>query len=170
MSYICIYIYIYVLEINLKILVPNITAGAIIGKGGEAIKTLKMETGANLKISRPNDFYPETTERVCLIYGTIESCMKAHDYIMDKIYEHWKDVSLFNNKNAKRHKQVKMLVTNCAASAIIGLRGSYIQQIKDNSEASIQISQKVKQIKLSERCIIITGMNVFHIDLFNHYK
>ncbi|CAH8478428.1 unnamed protein product [Heterobilharzia americana] len=45
-------------ELHFKILVPNVAAGAIIGKGGEAIETIKRQTGAKLKMSRADDLYP----------------------------------------------------------------------------------------------------------------
>ena len=44
--------------IHLKVLVPSIAAGAIIGKRGETISEIQKETGANIKMSKANDFYP----------------------------------------------------------------------------------------------------------------
>jgi RNA-binding protein Nova len=38
--------------------VPSIAAGAIIGKGGETITDIQKETGATVKMSKNNDFYP----------------------------------------------------------------------------------------------------------------
>ena len=43
---------------HLKILVPSVASGAIIGKGGETIAQLQKETGARVKMSKANDFYP----------------------------------------------------------------------------------------------------------------
>ena len=43
---------------HLKILVPSVASGAIIGKGGETIAHLQKETGARVKMSKANDFYP----------------------------------------------------------------------------------------------------------------
>lgn len=43
---------------HLKILVPAVAAGAIIGKGGETIAQLQKEAGARVKMSKANDFYP----------------------------------------------------------------------------------------------------------------
>uniref|UniRef100_A0A1I8I044 KH domain-containing protein n=1 Tax=Macrostomum lignano TaxID=282301 RepID=A0A1I8I044_9PLAT len=45
-------------NVQLKVLVPSIAAGAIIGKGGEAITAVQTETGAKVKMSKSNDFYP----------------------------------------------------------------------------------------------------------------
>ena len=45
-------------NIHLKILVPSIAAGAIIGKGGETIAQVQKDAGARVKMSKANDFYP----------------------------------------------------------------------------------------------------------------
>jgi RNA-binding protein Nova len=45
---------------HFKILVPSTAAGAIIGKGGETIAQLQKDTGARIKMSKANDFYPGT--------------------------------------------------------------------------------------------------------------
>lgn len=39
-------------------LVPGVAAGAIIGKGGDTIAQLQKDTGARVKMSKANDFYP----------------------------------------------------------------------------------------------------------------
>ncbi|CAH8438111.1 unnamed protein product [Schistosoma turkestanicum] len=73
--------------INLKILVPSVAVGAIIGKGGESIAKIQKETGARIKLSKVNDLYPGTEERVCLIQGTLEGVTRMHNYIMDRVLE-----------------------------------------------------------------------------------
>ncbi|KAG5442055.1 RNA-binding protein Nova-1 [Clonorchis sinensis] len=73
--------------IHMKILVPSGAVGAIIGKGGESIAHVQWETGARIKLSKPNDFYPGTMERVCLIQGTLDGVTRMHNYIMDRMLE-----------------------------------------------------------------------------------
>lgn len=50
-----------------------------------------------------------------------------------------------------------MLVPNSTAGMIIGKGGSYIKQIKEESGAYVQISQKSRDHALAERCITIIG-------------
>ena len=50
-------------QVHLKVLIPSIAAGAIIGKGGETITQIQKETGANIKMSKANDFYPGKFQR-----------------------------------------------------------------------------------------------------------
>lgn len=55
-------------NIHLKILVPSIAAGAIIGKGGETIAQVQKEAGARVKMSKANDFYPGKPFHMWLCY------------------------------------------------------------------------------------------------------
>lgn len=151
-------------NVHLKILVPSIAAGAIIGKGGETIAQVQKEAGARVKMSKANDFYPGTTERVCLIMGAADSVRKVHNFIMEKIREKpdpnpKPEVS---KTNFERHRQVtvinvKILVPNSTAGMIIGKAGNYIKQIKEESGAYVQISQKSKETNLPERCVTVAG-------------
>ncbi|ROT73040.1 putative RNA-binding protein Nova-1 isoform X2 [Penaeus vannamei] len=154
---------------HLKILVPSVAAGAIIGKGGETIAQLQKDTNARVKMSKANDFYPGTTERVCLITGNVDAILTVLSFIMEKIKEkpdpNAKPAIDFDNKQtAEREKQisrsarspqVKILVPNSTAGMIIGKGGTYIKQIKEESGAYVQISQKAKDQSLAERCITV---------------
>ncbi|RWS31315.1 RNA-binding protein Nova-1-like protein [Leptotrombidium deliense] len=147
---------------HFKILVPAVAAGAIIGKGGETIAQLQKEAGARVKMSKANDFYPGTTERVCLISGSVEGILRIHEFIMEKIKEkpdpNAKMAIDFDHKQpAEREKQVKILVPNSTAGMIIGKGGSFIKQIKEESGAYVQISQKSRDHALAERCITVIG-------------
>ncbi|KAF2905867.1 hypothetical protein ILUMI_00308 [Ignelater luminosus] len=147
---------------HFKVLVPSVAAGAIIGKGGETIAQLQKDTGARVKMSKSHDFYPGTTERVCLITGTIDAIMAVMEFIMEKIREK-PDLSkpLVDGADSKlmqdRDKQVKILVPNSTAGMIIGKAGNYIKQIKETSGSYVQISQKAKDMTLQERCITVIG-------------
>lgn len=68
-------------------LIPSYAAGSIIGKGGQTIVQLQKETGATIKLSKSKDFYPGTTERVCLVQGTAEALNAAHSFIAEKVRE-----------------------------------------------------------------------------------
>ncbi|CAG5004629.1 unnamed protein product [Parnassius apollo] len=147
---------------HFKVLVPSMVAGAIIGKGGETIAQLQKDTGARVKMSKSHDFYPGTTERACLITGSVDGIMMVLDFIMEKIKEKPELVKPFpEGVDAKmpqdRDKQVKILVPNSTAGMIIGKGGNYIKQIKEQSGSYVQISQKAKELSLQERCITVVG-------------
>ncbi len=44
--------------VHLKVLIPSSAAGAVIGKDGEAIERIQKDSGAKVKMSKRNDFYP----------------------------------------------------------------------------------------------------------------
>ncbi|XP_076366091.1 RNA-binding protein Pasilla-like isoform X1 [Tachypleus tridentatus] len=147
---------------HFKILVPSVAAGAIIGKGGETVAQLQKKTGTRIKMSKANDFYPGTTERVCLVTGSVDGIVQVYEFIMERIREkpdpNAKMAIDFDNKQpAEREKQVKILVPNSTAGMIIGKGGSYVKQIKEESGAYVQISQKAKDHALAERCITVIG-------------
>ncbi|CDS40825.1 RNA binding protein Nova 1 [Echinococcus multilocularis] len=145
---------------HLKILVPSVAAGAIIGKNGEAITNIQNCTGAKVKMSKANDFYPGTNERVCLIIGTTAAITEVYDYISEKIYEKPETASRMvadGRVPYERHKQVKILVPNSTAGMIIGKGGSFIKEIKSKTGAFIQVSQKSREMSLAERCITVGG-------------
>lgn len=53
----------------IKLLVPISAAGALIGRGGSTISILQEESGARIKLSQSNDYYPGTQDRIVLITG-----------------------------------------------------------------------------------------------------
>lgn len=68
---------------HMKILIPCITAGAIIGKGGETIAQLQTETNTKIKMSKTNDFYPGESI-FCLQYHALNAvvCISFAFYIL----------------------------------------------------------------------------------------
>jgi len=147
---------------HLKMLIPSVAAGAIIGKGGETIAEIQKNVGARVKMSKPNDFYPGTSERVCLITGSPDAIATIVHFLNTKIKEkpdpNAKPAIDFDNKiAAEREKQMKVIVPNSTAGMIIGKGGCYIKLLKERSGAFIQLSQKSKETTLPERVITIIG-------------
>ncbi|KAM3177828.1 hypothetical protein ACTXT7_003771 [Hymenolepis weldensis] len=71
------------------------------------------------------------------------------------------------SKHLKLHEfkeWVKILVPNSTAGMIIGKNGSYIQEIKERSEAYVQISQKSREFSLPERCVIVADARSITLD------
>ena len=102
----------YEAVVHLKILIPSVAAGSIIGKGGETIAELQKTSGGRIKMSKAHDFYPGTNERVCLISGALEAVVHILEFINEKIREkpdpHARPAIDFDSKtSAEREKQVK---------------------------------------------------------------
>uniref|UniRef100_A0A3P9HGY5 K Homology domain-containing protein n=1 Tax=Oryzias latipes TaxID=8090 RepID=A0A3P9HGY5_ORYLA len=165
-------------EYFLKVLIPSYAAGSIIGKGGQTIVQLQKETGATIKLSKSKDFYPGTTERVCLIQGTVEALNGVHDFIAEKVREmpqstqKTEPVSILQPQttvNPDRVKQLifnpltpetspaKLIVPNSTAGLIIGKGGATVKAVMEQSGAWVQLSQKPEGINLQERVVTISG-------------
>jgi hypothetical protein len=74
-------------EVYFKLLIPSTSAGGVIGRGGEKIAQIQKDSNVKMKMSKTNDFYPNTCERICLIIGLKRSIIKAHDFIVERIQE-----------------------------------------------------------------------------------
>ncbi|XP_067830928.1 RNA-binding protein Nova-1-like [Heptranchias perlo] len=153
-------------EFFLKVLIPSYAAGSIIGKGGQTIVQLQKETGATIKLSKSKDFYPGTTERVCLIQGTVEALNAVHDFIAEKVREMPQNVGKAEpvnilqpqtNVNPDRVKQAKLIVPNSTAGLIIGKGGATVKAVMEQSGAWVQLSQKPEGINLQERVVTVSG-------------
>lgn len=74
-------------SVQIKILIPAAAVGALIGKGGESMRNLKNESGCRVQMSKNQEVYHNTNERICLVKGKVASCMLVVQTILDKIKE-----------------------------------------------------------------------------------
>ncbi|XP_049643231.1 RNA-binding protein Nova-2 [Suncus etruscus] len=153
-------------EYFLKVLIPSYAAGSIIGKGGQTIVQLQKETGATIKLSKSKDFYPGTTERVCLVQGTAEALNAVHSFIAEKVREipqamtKPEVVNILQPQttmNPDRAKQAKLIVPNSTAGLIIGKGGATVKAVMEQSGAWVQLSQKPEGVNLQERVVTVSG-------------
>ncbi|PWA22980.1 hypothetical protein CCH79_00002267 [Gambusia affinis] len=107
-----------------------------------------------------------TTERVCLIQGTVEALNSVHNFIAEKVREMPQSaqkpepVSILQPQttvNPDRVKQAKLIVPNSTAGLIIGKGGATVKAVMEQSGAWVQLSQKPEGINLQERVVTISG-------------
>lgn len=139
----------------LKTMVPNHIAGSIIGKKGQTIQILQEQTGAKLKLSSANEFYPGTAERVVVILGELHQILAMLDLITEKIRSELPGRS-GGASTPERCNMIKLIIPNSTAGMVIGKGGCFIRGITDDTGARLQISQKDVEIS-GERVITITG-------------
>ena len=53
-------------QVHLKILIPSVAAGAVIGKGGETISQIQKDYSVSIKMSKAQDYYPGNNISLCL--------------------------------------------------------------------------------------------------------
>ena len=139
----------------LKTMVPNHIAGSIIGKRGQTIQILQEQTGAKLKLSSANEFYPGTAERVVVILGELHQILAMLDLITEKVRSELPGRG-GGSLTSERCNMMKLIIPNSTAGMVIGKGGCFIRGITDDTGAKLQISQKDLEIS-GERVITITG-------------
>lgn len=70
-----------------KIDIPNGRVGVIIGKGGETIKYLQLQSGAKIQVTRDMDADPNSPTRTVELMGTPEQIAKAEQLINEVLEE-----------------------------------------------------------------------------------
>uniref|UniRef100_A0A914Z4C7 K Homology domain-containing protein n=1 Tax=Panagrolaimus superbus TaxID=310955 RepID=A0A914Z4C7_9BILA len=117
-------------KFELRLLIPNKAAGAVIGKGGENIKAVREKYDASLTVPDKN-----SPERVL---GMIVR--------LDKIVDCFTDVLAKLAEEQRREKttdlDVRMLVHHSHAGAIIGRGGSKIKELRDQTRSQIKVHQE----------------------------
>lgn len=70
----------------IKLLVSAGLAGCLIGKGGSTINDLQERTGARIKLSQNQDFFPGTQDRIVLISGEPETVTHGLSLVIEHLH------------------------------------------------------------------------------------
>ncbi|URE31659.1 KH domain [Musa troglodytarum] len=144
--------------------VPNNKVGVLIGKAGETIRYLQLNSGAKIQITRDAEANPHSTTRPVELIGTLESINKAEKLIKDVIAE--ADAGGSPSLVARGFstiqsggEQFEIKVPNEKVGLIIGKGGETIKNLQTRSGARIQlIPQHLPEGDASkERTVRITG-------------
>lgn len=140
-------------------LVPNYAAGSIIGKGGANIAQVQQTTGARIKLSPNNHYYPGTQERIGLIIGEVANLITMLEFVIDKIRQEPQQAKMNANIqfDTDRAQRMKIVVPNSTAGMIIGKGGAVIKSYSEQTGARIQISQKDAESVAGERIVCVSG-------------
>ncbi|KAF9603499.1 hypothetical protein IFM89_036772 [Coptis chinensis] len=126
-----------------KIDIPNAKVGVIIGKGGETIKYLQLQSGARIHITKDSDADPYSQTRDVEITGTAEQITRAEQLVNDVISETDAGGSgsaavRGSSFGAHGGDQFAMKVPNDKVAWVIGKGGETIKNIQSRSGARIQ--------------------------------
>lgn len=146
-------------QVAIKILVTNNASGSIIGRGGKSITDLQEKSQTRIKLSQGGDYYPGTTDRVCLINGALSNVELAVELVLAKLY----DIQRLQHTDVPF--TVRILLPSSSCGMIIGHGGSNIKLLKEKSQVSyVQLSPKTAEVVLggsvlstSERVMTILG-------------
>ncbi|PRQ23253.1 putative K domain-containing protein [Rosa chinensis] len=127
-----------------KIDIPNGKVGVIIGKQGETIRQLQLQSGAKIQITRDSEADLNSLTRDVELTGTSEQISRAEQLINDVIAEADAGGSAPStnqgfNSMQPGGEQFVMKVPNNKVALIIGKGGETIRNMQTKSGARIQI-------------------------------
>ncbi|KAK5977886.1 RNA-binding protein Nova-1 [Trichostrongylus colubriformis] len=129
-------------QLAVKILIPSAAVGAIIGKGGEAMRNLKNDHQCRVQMSKSSETYPGTSERICLVKGRVQNVLGVIDVILQRIGEKCEgstNTDAFDHKGVYRANEVKIVMPNTSAGMVIGKSGTNIKDIRETYGCQIQV-------------------------------
>jgi len=153
-------------RVTVKLLVSNNMAGSIIGRSGQTVNELQSKSSAKIRLSQSGDYFPGTTDRICLMHGSLANVKKAVALVLGKLYELQLELLVetqlghadqaqddsssgfvkTNSENPNPFKinfTTKVLVPSAACGMLIGKEGGTIQNLKEKAGCSaVRLSQK----------------------------
>lgn len=139
----------------IRFLVSNAAAGSVIGKGGSTITDFQSQSGARIQLSRNQEFFPGTTDRIIMISGVINETLKAVELVLAKLLS---EIHAEEGDDVEPRTKVRLIVPNSSCGGIIGKAGSTIKSFIEESQAGIKISpQDNNYYGLNDRLVTVTG-------------
>ncbi|CAJ1973523.1 unnamed protein product [Sphenostylis stenocarpa] len=125
-----------------KIDIPNGRVGVIIGKSGETIKYLQLQSGAKIQVTRDMDADPNSTTRTVELMGTTEAIASAEKLINEVLAEAESGGSGIVARRLTGQAgsdEFVMKIPNNKVGLIIGKGGETIKNMQASTGARIQV-------------------------------
>lgn len=125
-----------------KIEIPNSRVGVIIGKAGETIKYLQLQSGAKIQVTRDMEADLNCPTRPVELTGTLEQIATAEQLIQEVLSEVEAGGSGLLNRRVPGQQSGEQYVTNIPnnkAGLVIGKGGETIKNMQATSGACIQV-------------------------------
>ncbi|KAL3120707.1 hypothetical protein niasHT_007999 [Heterodera trifolii] len=139
-------------KFELRLLIPTKSAGAVIGKGGESIKSLRAKYDAIVTVPDRS-----TPERVLTIVCAQEKLADCFAEILEKLTE----------DQGRDDVDVRVIVHQSHAGAIIGKQGSKIKELRELMQAHIKVFQECAP-QSTDRVVLITTQQSKMPDAIKH--
>ncbi|KAL5230690.1 hypothetical protein ABZP36_029466 [Zizania latifolia] len=151
-------------ETSRMIDVPNNKVGVLIGKSGETIRNLQMNSGAKIQITKDAEVDANAPTRSVELVGTLESIDKAEQLIKKVIAEADAGgspalIARGFGSGQPGSEQFEILVPDNKVGLIIGKGGETIKSLQTRSGARIQLipQHPPEGVTLTERTVRVTG-------------
>lgn len=129
-----------------RLLVPAMSAGAIIGKQGSGLKQLRETCGVHVEMVQPAQAPEWPNDRVLTLKGQLGARQQAVEMVMRMSYQAGADSAT-----------LKMLVPVSQVGAVIGKQGSTLRAIREQCGVSTQVD---KEEVNGDRLVSVTGPHV----------
>ncbi|KAL3498595.1 hypothetical protein ACH5RR_041327 [Cinchona calisaya] len=130
-------------SLSKKIEIPNGRVGVLIGKAGETIKYLQLQSGAKIQVTRDMDADPNSLTRGVELMGTPEQIAKAEQLIKDVLSEAEAGGSGMISRRVigqpSGTDQFVMSIPNNKVGLVIGKGGETIKNMQARTGARIQV-------------------------------
>ncbi|XP_038130856.1 heterogeneous nuclear ribonucleoprotein K, like isoform X2 [Cyprinodon tularosa] len=117
--------------VELRVLLQSKNAGAVIGKGGKNIKSLR--TDYNASVSVPDSSGPERILSVSASIDTIGDILLKIIPTLEE-YQHYSGIDF--------DCELRLLIHQSLAGGIIGVKGAKIKELRENTQTTIKLFQE----------------------------
>lgn len=141
-------------EFSIRVLCPNDKIGGVIGKGGNVIKALRKDTGANLKVE---DAQTDSDERVIVVSATELADDRVSPTLEAVVQLQGKTSGTTDKEGAI---STRFLVPSKQIGCLLGKGGNIISEMRKQTRANIRIFRKDERPKCAsenEELVQITG-------------
>lgn len=121
-------------EVHFRLLVPAQRIGSIIGRGGEVIKRIRMETEARVKVQ---DITNSADDRVVTI-TSYDDPLLDYSPAVDALLR-CAACLVCDDASPPQQRSVRLLVQSPQVGAVLGKGGAIITQLRQESKAHIKI-------------------------------
>ncbi|CAG7912025.1 hypothetical protein BRARA_J02738 [Brassica rapa] len=140
---------------HIRFLVSNAAAGSVIGKGGSTITEFQAKSGARIQLSRNQEFFPGTTDRIIMISGSTKEVVSGLELILEKLHS---ELHAEEGSDVEPRRRLRLVVPNSSCGGIIGKGGATIKSFIEESKAGIKISPLDNTYYgLSDRLVTLSG-------------
>lgn len=136
--------------LGIRMLMSSRDVGSIIGKGGMTIKAFREQSGARINISNST-----SSERLVTVTGTKDSVCKAFEAIGKKIEQDTASAKPADSE-ATPSVSFRLVIQTSQCGSLIGKGGSKIKEIRESTDASIQVAGETLP-NSTERAVTISG-------------
>ncbi|KAG6404588.1 hypothetical protein SASPL_136838 [Salvia splendens] len=124
---------------HVRFLLSNAEAGAIIGKGGSTINEIKSQSGIRIQLSRNNECFPGTSDRIIMLSGGVDGILMATELILSRLMDEF-----YPEDGAEMDPEykIRMVVPNSSCGGIIGKAGANIRnlvKLKDSNQFFVHV-------------------------------